>query len=272
MTVISAVLTRRCIAIGSDSYITRLVDGKRLLADELLGPKIVRFDRIRAAASYWGLAELNDISTYDWLRQVAAQCQARPMRPSLSELAELLCDDLRPRLLARNRRHRGIGIHLAGYERVNGYLVPELFLISNYADAHYRRLQDLEWTRRSTFDVFGIAPTSWQHNADPQERLRFHQYLEDGGVYVVNNGDPVMFNPAANATFEMLRQMVTARSASYSDSPRAWQALATLPIKMVRDFQQDTHVPLSRLVGGRIHDVVITKTGEPLTSSGVPAS
>jgi hypothetical protein len=272
MTVISAMLTRKCIAIGSDSYITRLANGKRHLVPKLMGPKIVRFDRIRAAASYWGLAELNGISTYEWLRQIAATCQARPTRPSLSELAELLCEDLRPRLSSHIWRHRGIGIHLAGYERVDGYLVPELFLITNYADPTYQKRSTLDWTRRTTFDVFQTQPVSWKHDADPVERSRFRAYLDNGGVYTVNNGDPVMFNPAANAVFTMLREMIANRSAVYSDSPKAWQTLATLPIRMVSEFQEGTCVPLSRLVGGQIHDVVITKTGEPISSSGVPAS
>lgn len=272
MTVISGVLTRRCVAVASDSYITRLSGGRRELVPDLIGPKIVRFDRVRAAASYWGLAELDGISTYDWLRGIAATCQASPKRPSLSELAELLCEDLRPRLLSRPYRHRGIGIHLAGYERVAGYPVPELFLISNYADGSYQRRAPLDWTRRSTWDVFQQAPASWKHNPDSEERLAFRAFLEEGGVYSVNNGDPVMFNPAANAVFAMLQELVRNRSAVYSDSPRAWQTLATLPISIVRDFQEGTYVPLSRVVGGRIHDLVIQKTGEPLTSSGVPAS
>jgi hypothetical protein len=272
VTVVSAILTRSCIAIASDSYITRLRAGNRELVPELIGPKIVRFDRIRAAAAFWGLAELDGVSTYDWLRSVASTCQGGVARPTLAELAELLCEDLRPRLLARPYKQRGIGIHLAGYERVKGYRVPEPFLITNWQDESYIKRQPLDWKRRSHFDVFRTEPASWKHNPDSDERLRFRELLEAGGFYTVNNGDPVMFNPAASATYEMLQQMVTNRRASYSDSPATWGSLATLPIQIVRDFQQGTHVRLKRAVGGQIHNVVIPKTGEPTSTSGVPAS
>jgi hypothetical protein len=198
MTAISTIISRQCIAVSTDSYITDFKTG--LTRDDKKQSKITEIRPLRAAAAYWGLAEsISGWTTYGWLESKANEARNYG---TLEEFAIALHADLTKILSGVRVADRGIGIHLMGYERVGDYWVPELFLVSNYADTTYSKLCCLHKSRE-TYHIAFNEPPSEQHR-EPKYRHKLHGFLAEGGMLVFNNGDPLMFNSAARALLRLL--------------------------------------------------------------------
>lgn len=125
MTVITAVITQHCIAIATDSFLTSFDMNGNSTIEEGEQSKIVPIRSLRAAASYWGLAEYGSWSTYRWLQEKAKEANQQPCL-SLQEFCQLLREDLEEELngiSVQNEIVRGIGIHITGYERISDYWI-----------------------------------------------------------------------------------------------------------------------------------------------------
>ena len=266
MTVISAILIRQCTAISSDSLITEVRDDGSRIPVEWEQSKVARIPKFRGSASYWGLATYGRWSTFDWLQSQARVAEgfdtleefARSFRQSLeNELAKLRF---------RNPIDSGIGIHLTGYEHIDGYWIPELLLCSNFADPSYSRICCLHLSRE-TFHTLNNVPSADEHR-EPRFRLSVKDALQNGAMLIYNNGDPLMFNPSAKSFLQLISTIRQRGLLNDPDSPATYRSIARRPIEIVSAAQQDFCRAGTRFVGGRIHDLVVTPAGEYSSTSG----
>ena len=278
MTVISTIISQCCAAVSSDSLITQIqADGTRKPI-EWERSKIVRIPKFRASASYWGLATYGNWSTYDWLLSQSKSGERLDSFESFAKFIRNSLDAELSKLSLSNSLDRGIGIHLTGYEFVDGYWIPELFVCSNFADTSYSKLCCLHLTRETYHIVAGLTaresdpsvhsvPPLEEHR-EPQYRLAVKDYLRHGGMLVYNNGDPLMFNPAANSFFALVKTLSYRGILKDPNSIDMYRSIARRPIEIVSSAQHDFCREGTRVVGGRIHDLVITPSGDYSSSSG----
>ena len=217
MTVISAILSKSCIAIASDSLITTYDKTNNPL--EYGKSKIVYYEKLKCSASYWGLA-WNDHgwSTYDWLEK---QKSKSAEIDTLENFANYLRDSLDKELSKMNYEnpvHKGIGIHLVGYEKIDDKWIPELFLICNYDNTNYSELREkgLGVSRETYGTVTKYLPELKNENySDKEKRLVvYNEFLNKGRILFYNNGDPIMFNPIAKAFLQFVNTTVASCSRS----------------------------------------------------------
>ena len=139
MSVVSAVISKVGTAHASDSFITeRKADGTYHVRESKQS-KIAQVPRFRGAMAYWGLAQYDAPrwSTRKWLADRAQQAR-KVCRPGTVRQGSRKRPDRRTPELKLTGSTGGIGIHFTAYECINGYWIPELFLISNWADTSYR--------------------------------------------------------------------------------------------------------------------------------------
>lgn len=270
MSVISTIITRYCTAHGSDSLITVLHAGGRREGVEWRRSKLVAVPHWRGAMGYWGLAQVGQWSTLHWLRDRAA----RGSQYSDPEtFARGLAADLNTTVTGLSVAHpldRGIGIHLTVYEWVEGYWIPELFHIRNWATTAYDSLlpQGIVATRETYATFTGSGDFARTGHDAPKCRKYVHATLQDGRMLIFNNGDPVLFNPAANAIFGMMSELLRRGSLANSNQVATYRRLARRPIEVVSNVQRDFCRSGARAVGGRPHDLAITPNGEYSSDSG----
>jgi hypothetical protein len=212
-----------------------------------------------------GLAQLGpNISTFDWLHQQARRAseQASP-----EAFAQRLAEELTNATNALRRRQfvhledTGLGIHFTAYERVNDYWIPELFQIRNWTDESYRTVRPEGFLiTRETFGALRNVPRTPDHG-HPEYRLEVHAALRDGTLLGFNNGDPVLFNPVANAVFATFQELLLRRVVRDSGDWRTHTAFARRPIELISRLLGDFCVENSRAIGGAPHDLSISPNG-----------
>lgn len=269
MSIVSAIITRVCTAHASDSFITQLKHGN-LEVKERQRSKIIRVPYWRGAMAYWGLARVDaqGWSTLNWLENRAQQA-------SRYSSAEEFATDIAIRLTQElSKMHldkptdRGIGIHFTAYERIDGYWIPELFLISNWLDTSYTALRPggMGVTRETFHAVSGSQPD--EKHREFEYRLKVHAFLQDGKILGYNNGDPILYNPAANALFTMFQAFVARSVLAAPDAVETWTSLARRPIEIVSKAQRDFCRPGRRAVGGKPHDLAVRPNGAYISTTG----
>lgn len=266
MSVIAAVITRHCVAISSDSLITYIREDGKFIPCEWEKSKIIPVTKFHAAMAYWGLASYGQWSTYEWLRDRA---QTASNFATLEEFANSLRDSLESelsKLTLKNSVHKGIGIHLTGYEYINGYWIPELFLCSNFADTTYSNLCCLHLTRESYHTISNESPK--EEHKEESYRLTVHTKLHEGIMLQYNNGDPYMFNPAAKSLFQLIEVIRRRKILKDPDNIETYRSIVRRPIEIISAVQRDFCRENTRIVGGRIHDLVITPNGQYSSTSG----
>ena len=270
MSVISTVISKWWTAHATDSLITELLaDGSRNPI-EWERSKIVPVRRWRGAMSYWGLAKCDAFgwSTFDWLQnQVAASDEFG----SPEEFAKAIASNLNQQLTQvsfANPTDSGIGIHFTAYEQVGDYWIPELFLISNWTDPTYSAVSEhgVRWSRE-TYHTIVNSPPEPSHGG-PHYRMCVHTFLQDSGIFIYNNGFPALFNAAAKGTLQIFRAIASMGQLADAESPRTYLAIARRPIEVVAKLQTDFCRQGTRRVGGRLHDLAITQTGETFSTTG----
>lgn len=271
MTVISAVITRYCTVHASDSLITKRKQGGTYEPDEWERSKIIPVHRWRGAMSYWGLAKYpaDNWSTVDWLEeQVKSAGQESSPEGFAQRITDKLAEAISKMQFARPV-DAGIGIHFTAYEYIDNYWIPELFLISNWADPTYQSLRPTGvGLSRETYHTIAKAPPFPEHR-EPQYRLKVHQYLHQPGAMIVyNNGDPLMFNTAAYAIFGMFRQLVKRGNLANPQRIGIYLAIARRPIEIISAAQRDFCREGTRIVGGKPHDLAITPGGKYHSTTG----
>lgn len=271
MTVISVVMTRYCTVHASDSLITELQSDGSALPVEWERSKIVPVYHWRGAMAYWGLAkyEAYGWSTFDWLQE---QAKTAANYTSAEEFAQDLSEKLQ-KAIAQMRFvkpvHAGIGIHFTAYEYIDGYRIPELFLISNWADTSYRSLHPggVGSSRETYHTVADVAPK--HEHREVKFRLEVRRHLQQrGGMLIYNNGDPVMFNAAAYAVLGMFRALAERGRLTGPGKVETYLAMARRPIEVVSRAQLDFCREGARVVGGKPHDLAITPNGKYISTTG----
>ncbi len=269
MTVISTVITRIGTVHATESLLTKLGrDGKRDPI-EWQATKIVPVRAWRGALSYWGLALVDGCwSTLDWLGEQAAQA-------SSFKAAEAFTDALATELgralgsLSFSREvDAGIGIHFSAYEWIDDRWIPELFLITNWSDLTNTALAPtgirVSRETHATLAGEGTKP----EDGEEGRRRAVSQALQAGEWLRYNNGDPQLYNGAANAIQDMLCVLASRRILREVDNIETLRSLGRRPVEVVSAIQQCFCAPGTRVVGGKIHDLLITPTGEYSSTSG----
>lgn len=265
MTAISAFISKDGIAVASDSLLTEYhPDTGQISHSEFKKSKIVPIRKFKGALSYWGLAKVGLWNTYDFLKGKATDAN---VFNSFEEFAHNLKDTLNLKLNSfsiHNPLHKGIGIHLVGYEETGQQMVPELFLISNYLGTDYLSVGDLSISR----NLYSQLPDNFKLNnpSISEQRDQIRKFLINYGLFMFNNGDPILYNQAANAIQSMFIEAL--RRSTLKHDQKVLMKLASKPIEMVKEMQKDFFKKENIRIGGKIHRLFITERGDFISDTG----
>lgn len=271
MTVVSCIIASGCTTHASDSLLTRTKADGETEELEWEDPKLVRVEQFGGVIGFYGFAGMTpERSTLRWLRgQVSKASECKNAQEFAARLARKCEEWLRAEGAPRDRRG-GIGMHFTAYEWWDGYWVPELFHVRNWADPHYASVkpEGVVWTR----DTYGIIVGADEETRDASAagRARVREHLVNGGYFRFNNGDPEMYNGIANAVHDggvLVFRRVAGERATLQ--PAHWASLCLRPVEIVADLQRDFAGAGRRRVGGRPHDVTVTPPREFVSRSGV---
>jgi hypothetical protein len=267
MTVISTVITRTGTAHASDSLITEPQPDGTANPIGFKRSKILPVPRFRGAMSYWGLARYGSWNLYRHLQTVAANARDHPTPEMFADYIALEITRKLGQLGCLADSKCGVGIHFTAYEYINGYWIPELFIISNWTDPSYSRVFSTGLAAaRKSYETATHLSADRMHGA-PNYRLQVRDYLLQGGLFIWNNGDPTLFNSAANAILGMIRT-ASERAILADLSHETLCSIVRRPIEVVRAVQRDFYRPGHRLVGGKLHDLAIRPSGEYYSTTG----
>lgn len=259
MTAISTLFTNSCTVHATDSLLTVGKNDGTFEPKEFRKTKIVSIERYRGAMSYWGLASCGNFSTYDWL------CNQRVNASTLSaeEYAAFITTGLNEmyRKLGLLTNHQaGLGIHFSCYEFIDNQWIPELFLITNFKNLNYETGNDgFHYSRETYKTIFGQDGITDYSSAESRKKVK--QYLDQTGLTWFNNGDPLLFNPAANAIFSAFMTLKNRDSLKQPFGPKECRDLARRPVEIVKNVQKDFCSDGKKVVGGKVHDLSITPKG-----------
>jgi hypothetical protein len=260
MTVVSTFIYKDKIGLASDSLLSWRKNGQNVYDDDRQKSKLVRYEQMRAAACYWGLAKYNSWNMHEWLRKMGMTMNNQ----NIEALGILIRDELTKLFHNKNINH-GIGIHLVGYEDIAGYRIPELFLISNYKDPNYNKLEAMNCTRQTYHILTG--DTDLKRHGEKGCRLAVKERLDKNNPLVFNNGDPQLFNPVAFAIYNMLRIAIDRKVTTLLSDEQVCH-IARRPVEFVAKFQRDFFNKKQRSVGGKLHDLCINAKGTFLSTTG----
>ena len=269
MTVIATVISRYAVAHASDSFVTqRLPDGSLIRLEEQ-ETKIVGVNHWRGMMSYWGLAKLGNQRTIDWLRSRAGRAYETNSAEAFANDVANKLNDVLATMHFTNPVEAGIGIHFTAYEQIDTYKIPEQFHITNFSDPSYQNLYESGvQVRRETFASVCGSPNAKPEHREPVYRHVVREWLEEGRILIYNNGDPVMFNQAAPSVFNMIKQIAGRGQLHDPSNPKTHLRMVRFPVQMVVHAQRDFMRDDVRLVGGQIHDLVLTQGGVYDSDSG----
>jgi hypothetical protein len=268
VTVISTLVSHTCTAHASDSFITQLqADGSYLVVESQMS-KIIAVRHRRGAMTFWGLASFGSWSTLTWLRQRVSDADNSQTAEDFARAVAAQLQEALSGMHFTRPTDAGIGIHFTAYEYVNDYWIPELFLISNWADPSYTSLRpEGIGVSRETYHTVANEPPRAEHR-QPEYRLRVNAFLQEGGLLMFNNGDPTLFNAAANGLGVMFHELARRRRIRAPNEIPTYLAMVRRPIQIVANTQQDFCETGSRLVGGRPHDLAVTPGAEYHSTTG----
>lgn len=274
MTVISTVISMYCTAVASDSFIIRPQPDGTKLVEEDQKTKIISVNAWRGTIAYWGLALHGNWKTLEWLKERSADASRFQSAEDFAiDMREKLSDAL-SKMHFKDQLEAGIGIHFTAYENVNGFYVPELFVLSNFGDTSYNSLhKDGVRLNRNTYismdrAINGTDLPALPEHRDPMYRMFVRHHLNSGAILLFNNGDPIMFNQAANGILGMINAIADRGNLINATDIGTYRQMAKLPVEIVSKAQQQFAKQGTRLVGGRPHDLVVTPTGIYSSDSG----
>lgn len=268
MTVIAAVIGPKVMAIATDSYKTKYVkSSKSYEVVEFKKPKIIPVVKYHAAISFWGLADYGGWSLERFLRRLIAE--SSPDIP-LEEFGQIISNNLNrelDRIIPGKSLKKGLGIHLTGFETHGVTTVPELFLISNFSNIAYNRLEDSINCERHLYPIaartLGVKANNYE-----EEREVILDFFRTGQIFYFNNGDPELFTPIADGYYNSVNRF-RLRIKSRILGDEGYRHMALGPVETIKTLQQRFAPKGKRLVGGKIHDLVISANGSFTSSSGL---
>lgn len=270
MTVVTTLLTREHIAVGSDSLITRKIDNKLEVVEDK-EPKFVFFKKLNCVACYWGLAQAYEGGTdklawsmHPWLEE---QIPYSEKSSSIAQFGAQLAKELTGRLnygSLKKVESKGLGIHLAGFENVKNLVIPELYLLSNYGlnKGVYSKSSDTINFSARTFHDFKHQIEKTIIKTTEDERFEMYKLLKIKEAFIFNNGDPIMFNSFAHGYINLFYHLKSRHALRPMTPIEELKELASFPIRTVKEFQERYYKSDQVVVGGDIHAAVISKTGQ----------
>jgi hypothetical protein len=267
MTVIATIITSHYTVHASDSFITERQPDGSLVVKESQQTKLVRVDAWRGAMAYWGVASYQNWNTIDWLR---AKANSAGTYGSPQNFAEALASELTVEVSARSRAvKKGIGIHFTAYERVDGYWVPELFLISNWTDLSYVSCRTAFTATRETYGTYKQIEERSSEHGNRAHRLEVHSALQnDAALFHYNNGDTLLFNSVAKGIFSSFSLLMQRGQVADHASVRTHLSLARRPVEVASKLLSDLARKESIVIGGKAHDIAISPNGEYHSTTG----
>lgn len=175
MTLILTEISCHGIAMAADSAVTEShIATGAAVATPNAARKLQPVPHLRAGLSCWGMGELEDTPTDQWLEEFI---RASTRLSSLQAFASALANKLNLVLPPYSSPSRGpIGIHLCGFELLDGNPTPSFFHI------HDGQSQELA-KRGVAIDPFKVNPN---HDVPPE---RARDILAKNGIYITRNGD-----------------------------------------------------------------------------------
>lgn len=268
MTVIAAVIGPKIMAIASDSFKTKYVKSKGIYeVVEFKRPKIIPVQKYHAAISFWGLVDYGNWSLERYLRRLISNSSPDF---SLEQFANYIASQLSQeldRIIPGSPNIKGFGIHLTGYERYKEFMVPELFLISNYDGISYAKLKESFVSERH---LYPYASTKLNLKATDYagQREVILAFFKTGSIFYFNNGDPELFTPIAKGYYYSVNRY-RLRIKSRTLTVDGYRQMARGPVETIKTLQKRFAPTGKQLVGGKIHDLVIIYRGQYSSSSGL---
>lgn len=228
MTVIATIITKHFTAHASDSFITSRTAKGTSKVHESQETKIVSVPALRGAISYCGLAACPpDWSTLKWLRKRAAAAKGSSAEDFARSLARELTTEIRSRHRGRPLdRGFGICMHFSAYEYIANCWIPELFHVKNWGQGPHEVLDAFVVTRETYGICKGLSDRS-EADRGVDRRLCVHNALQDGALFMFNNGDPVLFNPIASTVINAMNE-IRARRVDGVSKRRRWASVAAV--------------------------------------------
>lgn len=277
MTVISALFSKKGIAVATDSMLTAVDQSGGHIYLEWEQSKIISVPKLNACISYWGLAgALKKIpkanqptewlwQTYEWLKKESEN----PKQNNLDDFSKNIQEKLDKQLSKLNFRKatdKGIGLHIAGLEKIDGYVIPELFLVCNFADPSYQQVGELGISRNTFHTIAKVPPTP--DHSKKEFRFAVKDYLSKGGIISYNNGDPIMFNMVSSTISYGFQIAAQRKVLKTINSVQETVPIVKRPIEIISEIQKDFYKQDKRMVGGKIHDLCIDNYGNLYSTSG----
>ena len=175
MTLVLTELSPFGIAMAADSAVTYTNTRTGLsYATPNAAKKLQIVPHLNAGISCWGLGNIADISTDQWLSNfISSSASLASLQSFAGELAEQLNSHLVPPNTLGDSR---LGFHLAGFEEYNGVPTPSLFHIHDGPS--------------TTLQGRGITVNPYQFNANHDMPPNELQALASrGGIWLTRNGD-----------------------------------------------------------------------------------
>jgi hypothetical protein len=262
MTIISAIISKFCCAHASDSLLTKVKEDGKYEIIEDKKTKIIPVRHFSGAMALMGISLLtNGFSMLEWLREQAEQANQFGTAEEFAKDISMKLNYQLSRIMSKNKSDKGIGIHFTAYEEIDGVRIPELFFIRNYKNTGYKELiPEGVQVSRNTYDSL---PEQLRNGSlgEKECRIAVFNYLENGGIFLFNNGDTEMFNPALRALLDIFRVAVERKQLIVPRTEKAHRRFIQRPIYLVAEIQKNYIKEGYRLVGGKIHNISITPSG-----------
>ena len=217
--------------------------------------------------AYWGVAYCGNWDTLTWLRRQANNAGSYG---SPEAFARAMATELdRAKHLYFPAVTKGIGIHFTAYEYINGYYIPELFLVSNWTDVSYSSCRPIFSVTRETYGTHNRITDRLPEHGEPACRLEIHSALHnDKALFHFNNGDTLLFNPIAYSIFSTFSLLLQRGQLRDHADVKTHLSLVRRPVEVASKLLSDLANPGSIVIGGRAHDLAVSHNGMYETTTG----
>jgi|GEM_PF-1659535 len=238
----------------TDSLLTTEIDGKRKRMPGSGAAKILDCPMFNGAISWWGRVDTETWNARDWLLDVLHRL-GQEKKMTVDSFAESLADEL-GYLLKKSHieKNKGVGLHFTNLEDVDGAVVPELFLITNYSGMEYDGGTKFVSQRQTFHTLSKNTDSNFQLHHQTQYRKQVLEYLKRYPM-IYSNGQPRHFGTLMPEIKEKVQQIP-------QEKRKFWM---NFPLKICKDItalHQAETSPDQRLVSGPYWEMTTTTTGE----------
>jgi hypothetical protein len=219
------------------------------------GPKTVKVSQFHGAISVFGL-----MKWFDWeiipLLEAEAQRAVQNNLKSAAHFASRIHKLIQP-LYQDFTLTKSLGLHFTAYELIDDMWVPELFYISNFRGIRtnpviYAGGPMIAHQRMTFFRLSNETRYDFQNHGKKENRLAVAESLEQGAVYLFQNGDPSLFE------LDHIPHLIALESEIPQNLPPAefCARLAMCKVQSIINLQLNREIA-ERKVGGVCHCLII---------------